>query len=86
MIPLRLKFEGEKRKSCTPDIDSRGRSCVLYSSARCGYAGNHVEQHAVSILNSLGATGIIAGIILIAAGGYAVSFLCSRHIMMKKEF
>lgn len=86
MIPLRLKFEGEKGRVVLPILIA-GAGVAFYIAVRAAdMLEINVEQHAVSILNSLGATGIIAGIILIAAGGYAVSFLCSRHILMKKEF
>ena len=69
MIPLRLKFEGEKGRVVLPILIA-GAGVAFYIAVRAAdMLEINVEQHAVSILKSLGATGIIAGIILSAAGG-----------------
>ena len=86
MLPLRLKFEGDKGKLILPLVIA-GAGIILYGGVKLAdLSGIDAEKEALRILNGMGTAGILgmlAAIMVLAAG---ISWLCSRQIMMKKEF
>ena len=86
MLPLRLKFEGDKGKLILPLVIA-GAGILLYGGVKLAeMSGIDAEKEALRILSGMGTAGILvmlAAIMVLAAG---ISWLCSRRIMMKKEF
>lgn len=86
MLPLRLKYEGDKSRLVLPIVVA-GAGIIIYGVSRLAQtAGLNSGEAAVRILNEMGTAGILgslAVIIILAAG---ISWQCSRRIMMNKEF
>ena len=86
MLPLRLKFEGEKGRAVLPLVIAV-MGILIYGGVRlAGLAGIDVAENSIKVLSRMGAAGIIAMLVLIPAAAAAVSWMCSRHILEKKEF
>lgn len=86
LIPLRLKFEGEKGRVVLPILIAVIGIIVLAAARGAAYLGIDLEQSAVTLLNSIGVAGIVAALVGIAVVGLLISYLCSRKILEKKEF
>ena len=86
LIPLRLKFEGEKGRMVLPIVIAALGIIVLVAVRGAAYLGVDLEQSAVTLLSGMGAVGIVAALVGIAFVGLLISYLCSRKILAKKEF
>ena len=86
MLPLRLKFEGEKGREVLP-LTIAAMGILIYGGARLAdMAGIDVTGSSIKILNQMGTAGIMAMLVIIAVAAAAVSWICSRHILERKEF
>ena len=86
MLPLRLKFNAEKARYA--NLIAMG--CILAVVYIVYQMGKLLPAEARSrmaaYINEIGDTGILLvfGVVAVAAG--VISYLCSRHIMTRKEF
>ena len=86
MLPLRLKFEGEKGRVVLP-LTIAAMGILIYGGARLAdMAGIDVTGSSIKILNQMGTAGIMAMLVIIPVAAAAVSWICSRHILERKEF
>ena len=86
MLPLRLKFEGDKGKLILPLVIA-GAGILLYGGVKLAdLSGIDAEKEALRILNGMGTAGILGMLAVIMVLAAGISWLCSRQIMMKKEF
>ena len=86
MLPLRLKFEGEKGRVVLP-IAIAAMGILIYGGVRLAdLAGIDVTGSSIKILNQMGAAGIMAMLVIIPVAAAVISWICSRHILEKKEF
>ena len=86
MLPLRLKFEGDKGKLILPLVIA-GAGILLYGGVKLAdLSGIDAEKEALRILNGVGTAGILGMLAVIMVLAAGISWLCSRQIMMKKEF
>lgn len=86
MLPLRLKFEGDKGKLILPLVIA-GAGILLYGGVKLAdLSGIDAEKEALRILNGMGTAGILGMLAVIMVLAAGISWLCSRRIMMKKEF
>ncbi len=86
MLPLRLKFEGEKGRVVLP-LAIAAMGILIYGGVRLAdLAGIDVTGSSIKILNQMGAAGIMAMLVIIPTAAAVISWICSRHILEKKEF
>ena len=86
MLPLRLKFEGEKGRVVLP-IAIAAMGILIYGGVKlANLAGIDVTGSSIKILNQMGAAGIMAMLVIIPVAAAVISWICSRHILEKKEF
>ena len=86
MLPLRLKFEGEKGRVVLP-LTIAAMGILIYGGVRLAdLAGIDVTGSSIKILNQMGAAGIMAMLVIIPTAAAVISWICSRHILEKKEF
>ncbi|HJC90858.1 MAG TPA: ABC-2 transporter permease [Candidatus Mediterraneibacter excrementigallinarum] len=86
MLPLRLKFEGEKGRVVLP-LTIAAMGILIYGGVRLAdLAGIDVTGSSIKILNQMGAAGIMAMLVIIPVAAAVISWICSRHILEKKEF
>lgn len=86
MLPLRLKFEGEKGRVVLP-LTIAAVGILIYGGVRLAdLAGIDVTGSSIKILNQMGAAGIMAMLVIIPVAAAVISWICSRHILEKKEF
>ena len=86
MLPLRLKFEGEKGRVVLP-LTIAAMGILIYGGVRLAdLAGIDVTGSSIKILNQMGAAGIMAMLVIIPVAVAVISWICSRHILEKKEF
>ena len=86
MLPLRLKFEGEKGRVVLP-LTIAAMGVLIYGGVRLAdLAGIDVTGSSIKILNQMGAAGIMAMLVIIPVAVAVISWICSRHILEKKEF
>ena len=86
MLPLRLKFEGEKGRVVLP-LAIAAMGILIYGGVRLAdLAGIDVTGSSIKILNQMGAAGIMAMLVIIPVAAAVISWICSRHILEKKEF
>ena len=71
-MPLRLKFDSEK---------ARYANIIVIE-----YVPEHITESAGKFFAALGNNGIVALSSVIAVAALLISYICSRHIMAKKEF
>ena len=86
MLPLRLKFEGEKGRVVLP-IAIAAMGILIYGGVKlANLAGIDVTGSSIKVLNQMGAAGIMAMLVIIPVAAAVISWICSRHILEKKEF
>ena len=86
MLPLRLKYEGEKGRVVLP-LTIAAMGILIYGGVRLAdLAGIDVTGSSIKILNQMGAAGIMAMLVIIPVAAAVISWICSRHILEKKEF
>lgn len=86
MLPLRLKFEGEKGRVVLP-IAIAAMGILIYGGVKlANLAGIDVTGSSIKVLNQMGAAGIMAMLVIIPVVAAVISWICSRHILEKKEF
>ena len=86
MLPLRLKFEGEMGRVVLP-LTIAAMGILIYGGVRLAdLAGIDVTGSSIKILNQMGAAGIMAMLVIIPVAVAVISWICSRHILEKKEF
>lgn len=86
MLPLRLKFEGEKGRVVLP-IAIAAMGILIYGGVKlANLAGIDVTGSSIKVLNQMGAAGIMAMLVIIPMAAAVISWICSRHILEKKEF
>ena len=86
MLPLRLKFEGEKGRVVLP-IAIAAMGILIYGGVKlANLVGIDVTGSSIKVLNQMGAAGIIAMLVIIPVAAAVISWICSRHILEKKEF
>ena len=86
MLPLRLKFEGEKGRVVLP-LTIAAMGILIYGGGKlANLAGIDVTGSSIKVLNQMGAAGIMAMLVIIPVAAAVISWICSRHILEKKEF
>lgn len=86
MLPLRLKFEGEKGRVVLP-IAIAAMGILVYGGVKlANLAGIDVTRSSIKVLNQIGAAGIMAMLVIIPVAAAVISWICSRHILEKKEY
>ena len=86
MLPLRLKFEGEKGRVVLP-IAIAAMGILIYGGVKlANLVGIDVTGSSIKVLNQMGAAGIMAMLVIIPVAAAVISWICSRHILEKKEF
>lgn len=86
MLPLRLKFEGEKGRVVLP-ITIAAMGILIYGGVKlANLVGIDVTGSSIKVLNQMGAAGIMAMLVIIPVAAAVISWICSRHILEKKEF
>lgn len=86
MLPLRLKYEGEKGRLVLPLVIAAAGIilCGVYKLTEA--AGIDAGEEAVRILNDMGTAGILGSLAVIVILAAGISWQCSRRIMANKEF
>lgn len=86
MLPLRLKFEGDKGRVVLP-IAIAAMGILIYGGVKlANLAGIDVTGSSIKVLNRMGAAGIMAMLVIIPVAAALVSWICSRNILEEKEF
>ena len=86
MLPLRLKFEGEKGRVVLPLVIAAAGILIYGGVKLADLADIDLMKAAVDVMNRIGAAGIIGMLIAVPAVVAVISWLCSWHILRKKEF
>lgn len=86
MLPLRLKFEGEKGRVVLPLVIAAAGILIYGGAKLADLAGIDLMKAAVDVMNRIGAAGIIGMLIAVPAVVAVISWLCSWRILRKKEF
>lgn len=86
MLPLRLKFEGEKGRVVLPLVIAAAGILIYGGVKLADLADIDLMKAAVDVMNRIGAAGIMGMLIAVPLIVAAISWLCSWHILRKKEF
>ena len=86
MMPLRLRFDSEKARYANIIMFAL-IAAVAYGVSRISqYVPDNILRNVSAFFNTLGNNGILALCAGIAVAALLISYICSRHIMAKKEF
>ena len=86
MMPLRLRFDSEKARYANIIMFAL-IAAVAYGVSRISqYVPEDILRNVSAFFNTLGNNGILALCAGIAVTALLISYICSRHIMAKKEF
>lgn len=86
MMPLRLRFDSEKARYANIIMFAL-IAAVAYGVSRISqYVPDNILRNVSAFFNTLGNNGILALCTVAAAAALLISYICSRHIMEKKEF
>ena len=86
MMPLRLRFDSEKARYANIIMFAL-IAAVAYGVSRISqYVPEDILRNVSAFFNTLGNNGILALCAVAAAAALLISYICSRHIMEKKEF
>ena len=86
MMPLRLRFDSEKARYANIIMFAL-IAAVAYGVSRISqYVPDNILRNVSAFFNTLGNNGILALCAVAAAAALLISYICSRHIMEKKEF
>lgn len=86
IMPIRFKFDGEKARYANIIVMGAILVVAFGASKFIDYIPEHITESAGEFFANLGDSGIVALSAVIAAAALAVSYMCSRCIMAKKEF
>lgn len=86
MLPLRLKFEGDKGRVVLPLVIAVMGMLIYGGVKLADLTGMDAAENLIEVLNQIGAAGVMTMLIIIPAAAAAVSWVCSRHILEQKEF
>ena len=85
-MPLRLKFDSEKARYANIIVVGVILAAAFGTSKLIEYVPDHITESAGKFFAALGDNGIVALSAVIAVAALLISYICSRHIMAKKEF
>ena len=86
MMPLRFRFDSEKARYANIIMFAL-IAAVAYGGSRISqYVPEDILRNVSAFFNTLGNNGILALCAGTAAAALLISYICSRHIMAKKEF
>ena len=86
MMPLRFKFDSEKARYANIFMFAL-IAAVAYGVSRISqYVPDNILRNVSAFFNTLGNNGILALCAGIAVAALLISYICSRHIMAKKDF
>ena len=86
MLPLRLKFDAEKARYANLIMIAAVAIAAFLVSNAIEYVPAKIVEPGKEWLFGLGAAGILGLFAGVTALVVVISYLCSRHIMAKKEF
>lgn len=86
LVPLKLKFEGEKGRLVIPVVCLGGVLIFFLAFKYIDILPEVFAEKVFSIANELGTAGIAVVIAAVTVAIFAVSWLCSLHIMKRREF
>ena len=85
-MPLRLKFDSEKARYANIIVVGVILAAAFGTSKLIEYVPDHITESVGKFFAALGDNGIVALSAVIAVAALLISYICSRHIMAKKEF
>ena len=85
-MPIRFKFDGEKARYANIIVMGAILAVAFGASKIIDYIPEHITEIAGKFFAVLGDNGIAALSAVIAVAALLISYICSRHIMAKKEF
>ncbi len=86
MMPLRLRFDSEKARYANIIMFALIAAVAYGVSKISQYAPENILRNVSAFFNTLGNNGILALCAGIAVAALLISYICSRHIMAKKDF
>ena len=86
MLPLRLKFDAEKARYANLIMIAAVAIAAFLISNAIEYVPAKIVEPGKEWFSGLGAAGILGLFAGVTALEVVISYLCSRHIMAKKEF
>ena len=86
MMPLRLRFDSEKARYANIIMFALIAAVAYGVSKISQYVPENILRNVSAFFNTLGNNGILALCAGIAVTALLISYICSRHIMAKKEF
>lgn len=86
IMPIRFKFDGEKARYANIIAMGVILAVAFGASKLIEYVPDQITESAGKFFAALGDNGIAALSAVIAAAALLISYICSRHIMSKKEF
>ena len=86
MLPIRLKFDSEKARYANLIMIAGAFILAFLLSSAINYLPASIVEAGKEWLYGLSAGGVLGMAAVITAAAVIVSYLCSRHIMMAKEF
>ncbi len=86
MIPIKLKFEGEKARYVNLIMIGAGCFIVFVGTKVLEYMPKQILERGISFFAGLGNGSLLLISAVITAAAAGISYLCSCRIMKKKEF
>lgn len=86
MMPLRLRFDSEKARYANIIMFALIAAVAYGVSKISQYVPENIIRNVSAFFNTLGNNGILALCAGIAVAALLISYICSRHIMAKKDF
>ena len=86
MMPLRLRFDSEKARYANIIMFALIAAVAYGVSKISQYVPENILRNVSAFFNTLGNKGILALCAGIAVAALLISYICSRHIMAKKDF
>ena len=86
IMPVRFKFDGEKARYANVIVMGAILAVAFGASKLIDYIPEHITESVGKFFAALGDNGLVALSAVIAIAALVISYICSRHIMAKKEF
>ena len=86
MMPLRFRFDSEKARYANSIMFALIAAVAYGVSKISQYVPENILRNVSDFFNTLGNNGILALCAGIAVAALLISYICSRHVMAKKEF
>lgn len=86
MMPLRFRFDSEKARYANIIMFALIAAVAYGVSKISQYVPENILRNVSDFFNTLGNNGILALCAGIAVAALLISYICSRHVMAKKEF